>query len=311
MSSDARTDFLEALEALEAACDASNVREQTSTGKYLRKGLVVAAFNTLEGFVAARWEELARFVNSGYLQFQDLPDPMQLWVLEHTLDVAHGDLSRSSFTLSETRDFAFALGSSLSAVTGGLRLSGFAGKWKGSNLHAGDLAEVLRRFHVDSPWATIRDTTSLFGYSAFDGAGKQLDLNQEFLQLSRTRNEAAHQVGFNISTLQLRTVPTFIRRVGLGFDILASVAACRLQAADQAYLANPRNVSVASLSYLSVVQRSRDFAAFRPGRSRALARGADGSLLFNSVCTSATTEEVVVRMDQTQNVVDWMVAGPG
>lgn len=311
MASPARREFVESIVALKTACDDSSVRAQDATGRFLRKGLVVAAFNTLEGFVSARWSELANHANLGHTQFQDLPEAMQKRALERTLSVAAGEVRRGTFTLGETKAFLGAVGSSLRTVSGRLELSGLAGKWDGSNMGADDLTATLRTFHVETPWSSILELTSLFGYPSVDGTGAPMNLASEFRQLTRTRNEAAHEMGFNITSIQLRTIPPFINRVAFGYDVLASAAIDRLHRGDLDYLSDDKNVKVNGLAYFTVMDRGKDHAVYHPPVARARKVGKDGDALFNQTCTATSPDQFVVRTSVSGDVVDWMIHGAG
>lgn len=311
MSSLARREFIESLDALEGACDAANVRAQDATGRFLRKGLVVAAYNMFEGFLADRWSELAAFANTGHTQFGDLPESMQQKILERTVQGARAEFQRSTMTLQEKKDFSSRVGSSLMAVSSGLQLSDLVAKWQGSNVSSDEIAQILKIFRVESPWQSLRDMTSKFGYPALSGTGGVLDLESEFRELTRTRNEAAHVMGFNITSLQLRTVPTLISRVGFGVDVLLSAAVCKLQSGDQKYLRQSESVKVLSLDTFRVVERQRDYALFHQSHTRARRTDADGDALFNSACAAATLGQVVVRLNRQDQVRDWSVGGAG
>lgn len=311
MTSAARRGFIEALDALEGACDVPNVLAQDAIGRFLRKGLTVAAYNTLEGFLSERWSELANYANSGHTQFRDLPDQMKQKTVHRTINGAREELRRSSMTLSEEITFASGVGSSLSAVTGGLQFSPLVGKWQGSNITSEEIIQMLRMWHVASPWKTILDVTAAFGYSSRSGTGAMLDLDSEFRTLTRTRNEAAHAMGFSITSLQLRTIPAFIARVGFGIDVLMSAAISRLHGGDRSYLEDDKSVSLGSLECFKVVRRKKDYALYRLPSARAQRVASDGDLLFNSACAGVSPGQVVVRLNEVDKVLDWSIGGPG
>lgn len=310
VSSPARTRFLSALRALEQACDAPNVRGVDEVGSFLRKGLTVAAFNTLEGFLTDRWQELATYVNSGHTGFLDLPDDMQQSALERTINVARAELRRNQSTPAERIGFLARVGDSLAAVNSGLNLSPLVLGWEGSNLTSEDVVKILRLFHVDSPWVTMLELTSKFGFPAQSGAGA-LNLSDEFKNLSRLRNQAAHSMQFSITSIQLRTLPPMISRLGFGIDSLMSVASARLHAGDHGFLCDSKSVTTVSVAYSRVVERVRDFAVYRSANSRAKKTGKDGDKLFQSVSASADRGHLVVKQNVSGGLVDWSVGGPG
>lgn len=315
MTSQARKEFIESINALETACDEPSTKDQTAMGRVIRKGLTVATFNTLEGFIEARWRELTAYANTGHTQFQDLPEPMQLKILRRTLETSAGELRRSKFDLQDLTEFSKDLGKAMSTISDGLSLHHLAAKWDGSNISSGALTTSMKVFNIDAPWDNIRDLGAKIGYPAHDHENKPVKLNEVFDAIMKSRHRAAHEMSFNITLIELRAMPSLLLRVAFGFDVLASEALRRIQSGDEGYLKQSILVKAEDFSRFWVVEkRTRDFALHsypRAANSRAKRVDADGDALFSHASSSAAKGEFVVRLNESRKVLDWSIPGAG
>ncbi len=108
---------MQRLEAFKATCDEPAVRLADPVGEFLRRGMTVAAYNLLETFIDDRLGELASYVNTGHVQFVDLPERLQKRAIRNTLAVANARFGRGSIELMDLRTTAASLGRSLGAVS--------------------------------------------------------------------------------------------------------------------------------------------------------------------------------------------------
>lgn len=316
MTSDARNQLITALRAVESACDEKCVKNKDAEGQILRKGLCVTSFNVLEGFVAQRWQELAKYANSGVTQFEDLPEGMRRKILERTLKVAAKRLSRIDKDDATLTSFMKDIGLSLSKTSGDLVLSDLAGQWEGSNLNQTDLTEILKMVHVGNPWESMREFTANFGFTSSTSASRlPLDLSQTFRDISQNRHNAAHDMNYNATLLQLRTLPSEIRRIAFGFDICASKAIQHLRNGNQEYLSDANYIASTDFDEYWVIEESEgEFISYF--QTAGATKYDEGTQLryadsLRSIQRRGRDHHPVIHLNSAGHVRNWSVLGPG
>ncbi|MCG7425190.1 HEPN domain-containing protein [Kocuria rhizophila] len=316
MTSDARNQLLTALNAVEAACDEECVKNKDPEGQILRKGLCVTSFNVLEGFVAQRWEELAVYANGGVTQFDDLPEEMRRKILERTLKVAARRLGRIDKDDASLTLFMKNIGLSLSKTSGDLILSDLAGKWEGSNLNSTDLADILKMLHVGNPWESMRELTARFWSSTVNTDNTpSIDLAQTFRTISQNRHNAAHDMNYNATLLQLRTLPSEIRKISFGFDVCASKAIEHLRSGNQYYLRDANYIGSNDLTEYWVIEESEDkfITYFQGTDDPQYDEGAQDRYenSLRSIRQRGKAHHPVIHLNAAGHVMDWTILGPG
>lgn len=300
MPSLARQAFLRDHVALQAAVQEPIVANPDDVGALLRRGLTVAGFNLLEGFMEARLSELATFVNSGVVQFLDLPDKLQRKAMRGTIEVAYGRSRRGDVDTAELRTLSQSVGNSLSAVGPGLRLSPFTWMWSGSNLKVEDFREILGSFHVKKPWETTA--------SILDRAGLgPMDVQSALQEIARERHRSAHVSLHSVTTLWLRSLPATVFSLAFAWDSLASVGAAHLRSGSTAFLGDNKFVTDDLVKIRSVVERKNDLAEFEEGKRRAVRRHKDLDALWTLAADACSASEVLVRRKTNSPIDLWTV----
>lgn len=307
MTADARGQYLEGVRALKSAIEADVVRDATSTGAFLRRGITVAAFNLLETFVADRIRELAAHANAGQTQFLDLPEPLQRRAVRQTVDVAQAHLRRTNLPLQELREFSARIGQSLSAVTARLSLSPFVWMWPGSNIGAQEYFDALKYLHVARPREAVLDLSGRLGFNTLSPTGDRISVDSELRDLVAERNRCAHVASHQVTTLSIRSLPSRIDRFAVTFDILASLSAHRIFLGDTAFLGDPEWMSASRVGLRFVRARKRDFAEFLDGSQRARRVDRDAKTLVRKSRAAASPLDAVVVQDIAGAVTEWSI----
>lgn len=270
--------------------------------------MTVAAYNLLETFVDDRLGELAGHVNTGHVQFLDLPDRLQKRAIRNTLAVADARFGRGSIELADLRTTAESLGRSLGAVSRTLELSGMTWAWKGSNMASGDLSVALNLFHVQKPWESMLKIANRLNFATTDAiTGNPVNLSADLDGLAAERHKCAHVASHGVTTIWLRALPVRILRVAASFDVLASCAASKLRAGDIDFFGDANWLTTRRIKIRSVRERSRDFAEYVEGRTAAHRVGPDGDTLFAAACGRAQDLEACARFDSAGQLITWTV----
>ena len=183
--------------------------------RLLRKGLAVAAFSHLEGYVRARLEELANILSTSQIPFSALDGKLQRYLL---VDAVSG-LANSLYFVpkSDQQSFAAIELARLAGYSGPLRsytAHGFSPR--GSNVTSSDVSSVLGALGATGdPWLSLSQITSHLGAS-------RLSLATDFSNAARLRHNSAHSATFNVPTTDLQTQITSSILIGMSFDILAT-----------------------------------------------------------------------------------------
>lgn len=316
MASEARIAFLSDLQAMEHSLDLPSVLANDHVSMYLRKGLMVAAFNTLEGFLAQRWVEVSKILNSSVLHFSDLPEASQSAILRRTLDNAASALRwEPREDIRAQREFFEALGNSLARPTGGVTMHALFGRWKGSNITVDDIPNILKILGVAKGWDALdRVVSSLLhpspaitstNASQISRAG----IRDDFVTLCSARNRAAHEPKGAPTQIELRTFAPLIRNLAISYDIVLSIAAINIAQGNFRGADTPSEFRADKISCFTVKQRERDFAYRRFGATnKALRVSQDGDELFNSVALNSDRGTLLLLEDRSGKVINWHIA---
>jgi hypothetical protein len=298
VSSPARDSFLTALAAFRQSADEPAVRGSDTSADFLRRGLTVAGFNLLETFISQRLEECATFLNSGHVQFLDLPERLQRQAIINTIRVAAARLRRPEDDIAVLRTFSRDVGDSLAAVGTSLQLSSMTWLWEGSNMPPAHYHDTLKRFHVDRPWNTGADLAGRLGFV-------QPDLEDALRNLAAERHKCAHEPLYGVTSLWLRSIPNRILALAAVFDVLVSAAAVQLRSGDAAFIADDAWLTRTRIVLRFVRERATGAAEVLEGRSRARRVSKDADALFREAVGRASSGETVVRQDLHGQLVTW------
>jgi RiboL-PSP-HEPN len=182
----------------------------------LRNGLVVSAFSLLESYLQDRIDENIAKMNTAQMGYAVLGEKLRRLL---SLDAILGLGNRINFIdRSDRLTFAEA---NISKLTGnGASPIGYTGLGfspKGSNISSDDLHNLLTAFEVQNPWQSLARIVSNMGAT-------RVNLQNDFINLIRSRNKAAHETTTNTATADLRTHLDTALLVGMSIDILLTNA---------------------------------------------------------------------------------------
>lgn len=336
--SDARAQFLEALNCVSEVCDSQMLVSsppvnrslmRDSSGSIMEesdaltekaaslvcKGLMVASFNAFESFVENRWVELLDKGHSNYPAFQDLPEETQRKMLRNVVDVLgsyHFDRGQLNIFKNQLID----VGHFFSNVnTGSGFVHPFVGRWKGSNITVEELAKGLSCLHVSHPWRAMQTIYDVVLKPPSTSAA--VNLQKDFKDTVENRHTAAHEMQTVITRLALSEVPGILRNVAFCFDVLASSAVYLMRTADRAYLSNTSYVEPSLVSkYWEIRKRENDAAAYdrkdpfsatvrASGSVRAKKVEADVQRLLPWVRSKRRGMEFIVQLSSTDMLLNW------
>lgn len=307
MSSVARVGLIDDVTALKHACDLPPVLAQDAVGNYLRRGLTVASFNTLEAFVAARWSELTTFMNSGHVQFEDLPDDSQVALLKRTMEIGLSSIRWTKLDGTSAREYFSEIGNSLARPNRTLGLHGVIGGWKGSNLTEDELASPLKAIGIVKPWPAMECIMREFS-TGTSGPGGSNALKDEFLSLGKLRNQAAHEATGAPTALVLRTIPDQILRIAFCFDVVASIASVRLHQGQFSKTSPALDWESAKVPYKTIEPRSGGrFALKNSSSQKASSVRSNLNELFSEASRNLSAPEYLVQLGQGRIVENWSI----
>lgn len=305
MTSTARQVFKGGLAAFEQATQETAVIANSSGGAILRRGLAVAIFSLLEEFLLSRLNEIAVVINQGHLHFSNLPSPMQNRAIKNVIEVANARLSRGGPLLDTS--LAQSVGASLTAINGPVILSPLTWAWKGSNLNEQDYFGILKSFHLQNAPAEVQDLAGRLGFNVTSPTGTLLDARDQLKQFASERHAAAHDAQHPVSTLWLNGVLDLAIKYAVCFDAFVSTAAGAMKAGDTNFLNNPGWSKSANVSIRKIVERTKDWAEFREGATKAAHVSADRAGLTLAASSRCGPAELLVVSSKAGRILDWSV----
>lgn len=182
--------------------------------RILRRGLTVSAFAHLEAYLEGRLEELAIELSKCQLSFVDLGERLRHFL---TVEAALGLANRLQFMpKGDQRPFAEAQLLRLaqhSASPPTYTAQGFSPK--GSNVSSKDISVAISALGVENGWQRLSSIMSQIGAT-------RVSLYDDYENLYKTRNHAAHNSNFNVPTSDLQTHLENITSIGIAFDVLTT-----------------------------------------------------------------------------------------
>jgi hypothetical protein len=191
--------------------DAHNIR-----ATILRNGLVVSAFSLLEGYLRDRIDENILTLTNARMTYGMLGEKLRRLLSQ---DAILGLGNRINFIdKAERLSFAETNISRLAAHPASpIGYTGLGFSPKGSNISVDDLQALLSAFEIQQPWQSLSRTCSNLGAT-------RISIQNDFVNLIRNRNKAAHDSTTNTPTSDLRTHIDTALLVGMGIDIILTNA---------------------------------------------------------------------------------------
>lgn len=188
-----------------------------ASARLLRSGVSVSTFALLESYLEIIFEDLINAVSSCRVYYGDLTGSLQKML---TTDAVIGLVTRAQFLAkSEQQTYVEAKLPLLAAFRETPpKYTAFGFSPKGSNVGADDIRDGFSAFGIDKVWNRLRDVARDIGVA-------RLSLEDDFRNLTRARNAAAHNPDSNIPTSDLQANIRNSITIGICCDLLAS--ACK------------------------------------------------------------------------------------
>lgn len=202
--------------ALRAATRNPLATERTELGRLFRKGMIVAAFNILEGFILERWEEVTISLESNrqkVLTFSDLPNEKKLSILKH-----HMQLLTSNVPIFDDRLQEFLATSEVLDPKTNRLFPKSTFMPQGSNISEGSLTSAFELCAIKSPWQQMNSVLRF----TFQHA-RHVDAKKRFETFLNLRNKCAHNSSAPAEVGLFRSIPTLLISLSFSFDILISM----------------------------------------------------------------------------------------
>jgi hypothetical protein len=190
--------------------------EHSELGRLFRKGMTVAAFNALEGFILERWEELTLSLELNRekaLTFSNLPKQSKEDILKHHMGLIISNVPRFDDRLKEF----IATSEVLDPHTNTLfPKSTFMPQ--GSNISDDTLSTSFALCGIKDPWKQMNSALVFAFPNVSDAQAKK-----RFYSFLKLRNECAHDPNAFADRNVFRTVPMKLLSLSFSFDILISL----------------------------------------------------------------------------------------
>lgn len=239
MTSAALNDFLESVASIETVVAGSQLvdlnEEQAKNQnvdldshnqalRFMRNGVAVALFASLEQFLWDRTQEVATVLSHSNIPKQSFPARFHDLVNKHSVEVLQRALNGP-----DPREITATVYEDLSRAwshngQGAWRIPHAALVWPGSNVTAYDFLRPLEALGVAEGWTDVSGVMTLV-------ASQDPPTKSQFEELAKIRHSAAHDSKFDAQLLTLRNKPEKVREFAFCFDALLSVAAFQYRTA--------------------------------------------------------------------------------
>lgn len=189
---------------------------QNNRARIIRSGLIVSTFAHLEAYIAERLEEVLQTLPSSSIAYSSFDDRLRRFF---SIEAIYGLRRRVGF-MQGTDDLAFAemhlprlAGFSLTPPS----FTGLGFSPNSSNVNPGDIANLLRAFGIKDVWRKLAAICTQIGIS-------RISVEDDFKNLLRTRNRAAHDSATNVPTGDLTSLIGAAILIGMSVDIAVSYA---------------------------------------------------------------------------------------
>ena len=232
------------------------------SSRVLRLGLAIAAFASLEKYLAARVEVMTQALSTSPISASSLTDELRSFV---SIDAILGLANRISFEDPTSKqafaDMQLAALAKYSETPPSYIGLGFSPK--GSNVAETDIGRALKAFGVQKVWERLAQVSSDIG-------GGAISLKANFINLAKTRHRSAHEPASNIPSGDLKTHIETTVLIAACFDCI-SISIVRSMALATNYLGYKASLDADVLQYRFVdreisgdwVERSADGVTVR------------------------------------------------
>ncbi|WP_156466471.1 hypothetical protein [Rhizobium sp. Leaf306] len=308
----ARSDFIERVAAFKLALDVQHLIELAPTevehntrARMLRNGLCVVGFTMLEDFIKSRADEVIEKVGQGPIAFSQLPERLQ-----HlgTIDVLDGLRQQTRRMMSDKLDALPMVQHHsqqiASTVNAQFQLSFLGFGRDASNLNSTAVKGLLRTFQIKDGWGQIGHVGGRIGFGI-------PSMEQSFVNASKSRHAAAHEIRANTLLATLRTTINDAVAIALGYDLLLSKAIRTLLVGNTQFCQDNFNIQHTALSLRFVDQIGPSlWSCFPENAQRAWKRSANREQLIQDAESIALRRgEFVVLRDQRRLPTDWRTPG--
>jgi hypothetical protein len=265
-----------------AAADDPLDSEKDLAAKFLRNGLAVLSFSTIEAFIRERTNEVLAAIDPSTINFTELPDGIQtaatLGALKALNFRAHIEdrNNQSQFVISHSKKIA-SLGAS------NFTLSDLSFGHEKSNLSAEDVKKILEAFRIENPWAKIKMVAGTVGF------GGAMSYEEEFQNISARRHTAAHTLTAQVTQTDLSNAASSILAIAISFDLIISDCLRLIRSRNRGYLNmgskynfNPNGINIARVQH-----STGNWKYYLPNRTRALKSSADLESLYTDALIHA------------------------
>lgn len=254
------------LSDLQGVYDASPKLHSQLTGsaaRMSRKGLVVSAFNSFEGFIKSRFKELSDCVegyNKGHLLFENIPEKTQKDILGHVLKVSANYVGgiNNDTDLNDVMPRMNDVGSFLAHSSSRRLFSETIGWWSRSNISVEEIFQLLKRMRVKDPTAILALLLSHF-------RSLRKDKVKEFIKYRiDMRHKAAHESTYDCKNFELDDHVLDLRALAFAIDILSTTAASLLACGDGVFFQKELHITEDNFSrHWEIIPRDVDYAAYK------------------------------------------------
>lgn len=186
--------------------------QHNTRARILRNGLLVSSFSLLEAYLEDRLEEKVQELSASRIGYSSFTETLRAFLTVHAVT---GLATRINFADKADR---LQLAELHLLRTAGFRsnppsYTGLGFSPKGSNVSEGDIKELFASFGVRDGWGHLSGLCSRLGSA-------RLSLRDDFRNLHRARNKAAHDSATNIATSDLETHLATSLLIGMTVDIV-------------------------------------------------------------------------------------------
>jgi hypothetical protein len=198
-----------------AITDSPDKTEHNESARILRNGLAVMAFAILEDFARTRAAELFLQLQANVV-FASLPPKLQQFA---TVGVIEALMHRKRYLPVQMRQAFIQVHAAHVASTteAAYTLSPLAALNTEPNVQDDALSEFLKSLCIDAPWDQIAAISPRLGFGP-------LDARQAYKELSRRRNEAAHEASSSVEHSDLLASVDAVLCIAVAMDVLCSTA---------------------------------------------------------------------------------------
>ena len=263
VTAEAQFAFLSDLQGVYDASPKLHSQLTGSAARMIRKGLVVSAFNSFEGFVKSRFKELSDCVegyNKGHLLFENIPEKTQKDILGHVLKVSANYVGgiNNDTDLNDVMPRMNDVGNFLAHSSSKRLFSETIGWWSRSNISVEEIFQLLKRMRV-------KDSTAILALLLSHFKTLNQDKISKFIKYRiGMRHNAAHEPTYDCQNSDLDDHVLDLRALAFAIDILSTTAASLLACGDGVFFQKDLFITEDNFRrHWEIIPRDADYAAYR------------------------------------------------